>query len=231
LALAVTWTSGSATSSHAGNDCEYFNGDLAWVEWLEGSKPRGARLILDDRWQEARTLHGQWLAYETASVNAAVSGWLRLDLPPFMDREHTEKLKTDRRMRDASRIDFALSPDAIELAILGMRGVLNPIGLFAVTQPQPVTVAGLPGFARVVGVTAGERVVHATAVVIEDGCFLMSGLFSAKDGRQLSVEELGFLNSTVRVERYEPAPPVRDRPATAPRRRSFEDFRRGLGLD
>jgi hypothetical protein len=62
----------------------------------------------------------------------------------------------------------------------------------------------------------------------------MYGIFSAKDGHQLSAEELVFLNSTVRVEKYEPATSAIaqiSRPAASPARRSFEDFRRDLGLE
>jgi hypothetical protein len=219
----------------AADDCTDANGDISWVEWTEGSKLRGARLVFDNQWQEARTMHGLFLAYESLSLDAPVSGWLRLGLPPFMDRAQTDKLKADLGIREASRIDTALDPRMIEFAIRATSGDFGQRDVFSVTQPRPASVAGKVGLSRGVGGHFHGRVLYGTAVAVDDGCFFMFGIFAAKNGRELSIEEdLRFLNSTLRVEMYEPAPRAKSTPTSPPappKDWSFESFRRALGLD
>src|SRR5438477_3806122 len=190
LAAGILFLAATSSVGQAADDCTDFRGDISWVEWTQGSKLHGARLVFDNRWQEARTMHGQWLAYAPLSSRAPVSGWLLLDLPPFMDREHTDKLKDDFGIREASRIDTALDPRLIEFAIGAMRGDFSRLDVFPVTQPQPVSVAGKAGLGRGVGSRFHDRPFYGTAVAVVDGCFSMFGVFSATDGRQLSMEEL-----------------------------------------
>src|SRR3954467_9956577 len=69
FAASMIFVMGFVPAARASDDCRPLNGDVSWAEWLEGSRPRGARLVFDSRWQEARTMHGQWLAYDMASAD------------------------------------------------------------------------------------------------------------------------------------------------------------------
>jgi hypothetical protein len=232
---AMMFVMGFFPAARASDDCRPLNGDVSWAEWLEGSTPRGARLVFDGRWQEARTMHGQWLAYQMTSVDTADTqavGMLRFGLPVSGNFAAEEQDALD--LHGATRIETVLHPQIIERWVGAMSGNNLVRGLFAITLPQHQSIATLAGFSRVVGLKAGERIVHATAIAVDDGCLLMYGIITAKDGHQLSTEELEFLNSTLRVEKYEPdtsAIAQISRPSASPARRSFEDFRLHLGLD
>jgi hypothetical protein len=206
LVVLLTLLAGDSSAAKAADDCRYFNGGVSRLEWTQGSTPRGARLIFDDRWQEAYSFHGQWLAYEGPPADSRISGWLNLGLPFFMDVKRGEKVKADLGIQDASRLEAALHPGMIEL-VLGARMMWDQLGWFAVTQPQPVTAVGVEGLTRTFSALVGDRLVYGMAIAVEFGCFALFGMFSAEDGRQLFVDDLGFLNSTIRVEWYEPPPP------------------------
>lgn len=111
-----------------------------------------------------------------------------------------------------------------------MHGDTGPRGMFAIAPPQAANVARLQARSRVVGIENSNNIFHATALAVDAGCPFLYGLFSAKDGRQLSVEDLDFLNTTVRFELYEPAPRI-EPPKPRPKQVSFKNFRRALGLD
>jgi len=198
---------------------------------MEGSKPRGAKLIFDSSWQEAHTLHGQWLAHETS--DASISGWLRFGVP-IHDGLISEDVRSGLGLRGATRVEIVLHPKVLAFAVGMMRGTGDSPDISAVTPVLPATVATMAGSSRVINARVGDRTEYGTAVAVDDGCFLIYGVFAAKDGRQLSGHDLDFLNSTIRLERYEPAP-VNEvpaaRPRTPPTSSRFEDFRRALGLD
>jgi hypothetical protein len=208
LVVLLTLLAGDSSAAKAADDCQYVNENQAVsrLEWRQGSTLRGARLILDDRWQEAHTFHGSWLAYEGPPADSRISGWLNLGLPFSMDVKSGEKFKADFGIQDASRLETALHPGIIEL-VLGARMMWDQLAWFAVTQPQPVTAVGVEGLTRTFSALVGDRLVYGTAIAVEFGCFALFGMFSAEDGRQLFVDDLGFLNSTIRVEWYEPPPP------------------------
>jgi hypothetical protein len=236
LATAV-WLCGVAPSaSRAGGDCRALRGDVSWVELMDGSNPRGAKLVFNSGWGEARTMHGQWLVYGTplaSDSESGVLGWLRFGLP-LPDEMISEEVKTALGLHGASRVETALHPRVLAIAVGFMQGSGNPPDIWAETPVMPARLATVAGFRRVIGAKVGDSAFYGTAVAVDDGCLFMHGVFAAKDGRQLSAHDLDFLNSTIRLERYEPAPFIAapaagsGAPLESPR---FEDFRRALGLD
>jgi hypothetical protein len=234
LLLLLTLLAGGEAPAKVADACYYPNGGLngseTWLEWLEGSQPRGARLVFDNRWRETTTLHSQWLAYEGAPADARVSGWMRRGLPPFTNLVNAEKLKSDLGIRDAGPLEAALHPGIVELSVSATTGMVPPASIFAVTPLQSVKAAGLDGFARVVGATAGDRVVYATAFAVEAGCYSLFGMVSADEGqRQLPVDDLGFLNLSIRVEWYELVPLPPPRPPLSPQGMSILEALRDAG--
>jgi hypothetical protein len=222
MALCVGLNGGSlahaTTLAPAADNCRYFNSDhVSWIEWLERSQPRGARLVFNEQWSESRTIHGASLRYDGLLSGTRVVGWLRLGLPPFMSEQDTAMMRADLGIRDASRVEAALHPKIIEMAVRSMAGGMGPDAISAVTQSQPVTAVGLQGLARVV--VAEADAFYAMAVAVDAGCLSLFGVFATEDGRrQLTVDDLGFLNSSIRVEMYEPAPPPPPKPPPPYRR-------------
>lgn len=83
LAVVLVVALGYTPTARATPKCTPLGGDISWAEWSEGSKPRGAKLVFGAQWQEARTMHGQWLAYQSTSGD--ISGFLRFGLPQFQN--------------------------------------------------------------------------------------------------------------------------------------------------
>src|SRR4051812_7346496 len=185
--------------SHAARDCQYFNAGRSWAEWLEGANPRGAKLVLGGEWHEMGTPHGQWIGYEPVT-DTRVRGWLMVGLPPFMDPSNTERLKADLDIREKGEVETALHPQIIELAIGMVRGLVQRLDLLAVTELEPITIAGLEGRSRIVARTTEHHTSYATAIAVGDGCFFIFGLFSTNDGSRLSPADLAFLNNAITLE-------------------------------
>lgn len=144
--------------------------------------------------------------------------------PPLID---PEKARNSLEIRESSDIDTLLHPRVVEGAIGAVRGMIETLGLFAVTEPTPMDVAGLDGRSRVVALTAQGRTQHATVIAAGDGCFFVFGLFAATDGSRLLPDDLTAVSSAIKIEKYEPPMP----PAPPPKDWSFDAFRRALGLD
>ena len=231
VVVSLTFAEEFIATAKAADDCKFTKGDVAWAEWRDGARRLGARLAYDGRWQEARTMHGQWLAYELESRDAPVAGWLQFGLPLAFQ----EWTGLDQTAKGHARLAATLEPQLLERVLGVMRGIHHNLGLFAVSEPQPRAIASLDGLDRVFARKTDDRLAYATVIAARDGCLAIYALFIAKDGHALSEQELVRVSSTIRLERYEPVidvsidQPVE--PVNAPTRRTFEEFRHALGLE
>ena len=218
---AILLASALMPSAHAANECRYLDvpeNDLR-LEWIEKLEPKGARLAADGAgWHVVRTHASMVLGCEACGIDRSLSGFLRFGLPPFMTEKATDDARSQLGMQGVDRLEFAVQPEVVALGLMGFNSdLMRRIDLKAAGESQAIRIAGVVGRARVLFHVDGGRLVHAVAVALEEGCFSLSGIFWAPDGRLVSIDELKFLDATIVVENYKPVvDPSRTRSPSSP---------------
>jgi len=226
IAIVMLLVGACGASAQVAESCRYYEdgGGRLSLAWMEGSEPRGARLIIhDDRWKSDIGYGGtEYFRCDNCAAGGVVSGVLRFGLAPFMGAEESQELASDLGLQGADRLDLALHPRIIDHGFAAMTShIIHLWGARAVTEPQPVIFAGRNGRVRVVSVDDNGRSQYAIAVAVDEGCFSMFGVFIAKDSGKVSIDDIQSIGSDIAVEWYTPtvkAPPA----VPTPRSRKYE---------
>lgn len=214
-------------------ECHYYVSDrdpTHWddgtrLEWLEGSTPRGARLVFhNEHWRAAGYGLNPYVKLCEPCSSKSDRGNLRFRYGSLAEDE-LQRMRSEPGKSGISRAEAALQPEIAAIAAGKSGDLFQKYDFDSISEPQAVTVAGLPGLAR----SFRERSKHFTiaVVVVDQGCLQLLGLFNSRDGRPLAGDDLNFLNSDVSLEYYEAPPPPPDPPVLSP----IETIRRDFELD
>jgi hypothetical protein len=170
--------------------CGHPHGGSYSAEWMEGGEPRGARIVaVDPKWGLIGSLDTLGNAFcETCEGDQfrAVHLWLWA--------------------RDSAgrNLDEEVSPES--LAELMMVRQMPPAEFRANSDPVPVTIAGLEGKARKIGIRCPNgRSDEAIILSAFQGCLSLSVIAWARDGVAIPFERIGELASAISIQRYRPA--------------------------
>jgi hypothetical protein len=163
--------------------------DLRRIEWLEEGKWRGVKLAIPDRrwtWAIAPSAMGLSIYCSNCSQNEIGDGFLSLSLrPPGSDRA-----------------DENVGPDFVAIAFWMVTG--EQLVFKSASEREAVALAGINGQARAVTAERDGRPYHAVVFVAQEACMALVGIFSAKDGREVSVGDLKRMSKSIAVERFTP---------------------------
>ena len=193
-----------AGAAHAQDACRTIEGQSTWSEWLEGSEPRGARLLIrDTRWSWTGARAGAVIFCPSCPAGDIAKGVLRIGLAPFSPAED-KLLREELRLPWASRLEFALHPQVIGAGLSGMVNFTFR-AVTPVTDPLPVSLVGLNGMARAIAINSAGNVLHGVAVALEERCFALWGVFFREDNGPVAIDDLRQVDAAVVLHRYTPA--------------------------
>jgi hypothetical protein len=183
LLLAVCCAHGAEST------CKHPVGGSYDVEWMEGGEPRGARIVaVDPKW----ALYGSLDALGNAFCETCDRDQIR--------SVHLWLWPRDSADRD---VDKEISPEY--LAQLMMVFQMPPAEFRANSDPEPVTIAGLEGKARKIGIRSSDgRSYEAIILSASQGCLSLSAIAWAREGVAIPLDRIGALASAISIERYSP---------------------------
>jgi hypothetical protein len=175
----------------------YFEEHRVCAEWSDQAGLHGARLVIrDDRWAWYATHSGTGIECVTCADDSVGLGLLRLGL---LDPKEFD-------LQSLGPIDAALEPDMVDLQV---RLILDgPISFHirSAGDSFPVSVWGLTGKGRVLASDGAGKTSYALAIAAERGAFSVFGVFGAKNGRELSPDDVSGLAAAIAVDTYLPPP-------------------------
>lgn len=165
------------------------------AQWIEGGEMWGARLaVADAKWKLQQTLQQIWLLRGTLLCQTCEADQIRSAYFWFGPANPADR-DIDRQMSTEYFADLNL---ALQMGLTEFR---------AEGDAQPVTIAGLEGKARKIGVRYPDGHAYMVIVVsVARGCFGLVALASAADGRDVPLDRIGALASAIDIQRYGPMP-------------------------
>jgi len=155
----------------------------------------GARLVAADaKWKLQPTWHATGtLLCETCDADQIRSAYFWFGPANPADRD------VERQMSPEYFADL--------LSALHMPLAELPAEVRADGGSQPVTIAGLRGRARKIGIRSPDGRAYETIVVaVARGCVGLVAIASAANSRDLSLDRIGALASAIDIQRYGPMP-------------------------
>jgi hypothetical protein len=84
---------------------------------------------------------------------------------------------------------------------------MPPAEFRANSDPKPVTIAGLEGRARKIGIRSSDgRSYEAITLFVSQGCLGLSAIAWARNGVEVPFDRIGALSSAIDIQRYGPLP-------------------------
>ena len=193
-----------AQAEPAAVSCRYIASSPLHAEGFDGPDTFGVRLtIRDDRWVWTPARGGAIAACPSCSGQSIAKGVLRIGLAPFYSPSDDYQLRRETEQQSASPVKFALHPRAIAVGLWSMTNFM-PSGVTPATDITPVTLLGTSGMARAVTIDSAGTTVHGVAVAMQDGCFLLFGVFFREDNGPVSVDDLQQIDGVLKLEKYAP---------------------------
>jgi hypothetical protein len=183
LLLAVCCAHGAESA------CEHPRGGAHSAEWMEGGEPRGARIL---------AVVPKWALYESIDT---------LD-NAFCDACDGDQIRSaslwlwarDSADRD---VDKDISPEYFAERMMARK--MPPAEFRANSDPEPVSIDGLEGKARKIGIRSSNgRSYEVIILSAFEGCLSLSVIAWARDGVAIPLERIGELAAAIRIQRYRP---------------------------
>jgi hypothetical protein len=160
------------------------------MQWIEGGKMWGARVAAaDPKWKLQESWHSNTVICETCDADQIQFAHLWLGL-------------ADPAQRD---VDKAVSPEffAQMMMVLHM-----PLAEYrANSDSRPVTIAGLEGKARKIGIRSSDGRFHEAIILSASrDCLDLIAIAAAADDREIPLERIDALSSAFDIRQYGPLP-------------------------
>jgi hypothetical protein len=170
--------------------CEHPRGGGFSAEWMERGEPRGARIVaVDPKWALIPSIDTLGNAFcETCEGDQIRSVHLWLWARDSADRN----------------VDKEISPEYFTERMMARQ--MPPAEFRANSDPEPVSIAGVEGKARKIGIRSPNgRSYEAIILSAFQGCLSLSVIAWARDGVAIPFERIGELASAISIQRYRPA--------------------------
>jgi hypothetical protein len=160
------------------------------MQWIEGGEMWGARVaVADPKWKLQESWHSNTVMCETCRADQIrfAHFWLGL---------------ADPAQRD---VDKEVSPEffAQMMTVLHM-----PLAEYrADGDSRPVTITGLEGKARKIGIRSSDGRFHDAIILSASrDCLYLTAIAAGADDREIPLERIDALSSAFDVRRYGPLP-------------------------
>ena len=204
LMFAALLTAATGVPQGLTAECQYVRGGPLMIEGFDGDETFGAQVIVrDTKWALQPAPSGMFAFCPSCPASNVSKGLFRLGRAPFLSPVQEGDLRGEVGQQDASALEFALHPRAIAMGLWRITALL-PSKVEPLSDIAPVTLWGVPGMARVVGVTSAGQSAPGVAFALQDRCFAMFGLFMRKDDGEASVDDLRKTGGSLNILRYQP---------------------------
>jgi hypothetical protein len=183
MLAAICWAHGAEAT------CEHPRGGGLSAEWMEGGEPRGARIVAVPKWALYESIDSMDNAFcETCDGDQIRSASLWLWARDSADRD----------------VDKEISPEYLAKRMMVLQ--MPPAEFRANSDPEPVSIAGLEGKARKIGIRSSNgRSYEVIILSASQGCLSLRAIAWTREGVAIPFERIGELASAISIQRYRPA--------------------------
>jgi hypothetical protein len=167
------------------------------VQWIEGGEMWGARVAAADvKWNLQVSWHSNIVICETCDADQIRFAHFWLPVANPADRD----------------IDREVSPEFFAYLMMVLHMDMPLVEYRADGDSQPVTIAGLDGKARKIGIRFPDgRSYEAIIVSVSRGCVGLQAVASATNSRHVPLDRIGAFASAIDIQWYgprrDPCPP------------------------
>ncbi len=174
----------------AESTCKHPRGGGFFAEWMEGGEPRGAQIVVVDP---------SWALIP--SIDSLGNGFCETCDGDQIRAVHFWLWARDSADRDD---DKEISPEYLAKRMMAFQ--MPPAEFGANSDPEPVSIAGLEGKARRIGIRSlNDRSYEVIVLSASQGCLSLSAIAWTREGAAISLDRIGTLASAISIQRYSPA--------------------------
>jgi hypothetical protein len=162
------------------------------AQWIEGGEMWGARVAAaDPKWRLQASWHSNNVICETCDADQIQFAHFWLPLANPADRD----------------IDREVSPEFFAYLMMVLHMHMPLFEYRADGDSQPVTIAGLEGKARKIGIKSPDgRSYEAIIVSVSRGCVGLQAVALAANNREVPLDRIGAFTSAIDIQWYGPSP-------------------------